>query len=133
MTTKRLVVAMAFLAPMALFGCKEEAAPPPLPTATATAPAAAEPVLVLEQDEPDAGLDAGTPKVGGPGKPAASMKACCAALAQNAETAPEQTATYMRQAAAICSAMVAQGQAGAVVLGAVRGAMQGAQLPGGCR
>ncbi len=133
MTTTRLVVALAFLAPLAAIGCKEDAPPPPLPTSTATAPAPAESVFVLEKDEPDAGVDAGAPKVGGPGKPAASMKACCAALAQNAENAPEPTAGYMRQAAAICNAMVAQGQGGAIVTGAIRGALQGAALPAGCR
>ena len=51
---------------------------------------------------------------------------------QNAANAPEPTATYMKQAAATCNALVAQGQDQNAISAAIRGALGGAALPGPC-
>jgi len=114
-------------------GCEKSEPPPPLPAATA-APQPPETVaLVPDEEQPvDAGQDAEAPKRG-VGKPRASFKACCDALQQNAASAPEPTATYMKQAAATCSALVASGQQGGTIIAAIRGALGGAPLPGPCR
>src|SRR5512143_28579 len=71
-------------------GCKKDEPPPPLPSAApANTPSAP---LVLEVE--DAGEDVSDAADGdasdakkGTGVPAASLKACCAALAQNAANA----------------------------------------------
>jgi len=109
---------LGFLSPLAIAGgcdkCKKDDPPPPLlPTATATVteqkPDAA---LVLQVEEAgddgaaDADADAKKPQ----GGPSASMKKCCAAVAQNAESAPEPTKTYMKQLAAACMAAAGTGK-----------------------
>jgi hypothetical protein len=82
------------------------------------------------EDVEDADADA---KKLGPYKPAASLKACCAALSQNAASAPPPTNMYMLQAAAACNAAVAQGKDKASVVGIVSGALKGAGMPAACR
>lgn len=127
-------VGLASLIGLALLvGCKKDEEPPPLPTATA-APQPAEPVVLMAEEEPvDAGVDAGAaPKTGGRAKPKASFQNCCNALQQNAANAPEPTATYMKQAAATCNALVSQGQDQNAISAAIRGALGGAALPGAC-
>ena len=116
-----------------MLGCEKDEPPPPLPAASA-APKPAEPVVLMAEEEPiDAGVDAGTtPTGGGRRTPKASLKNCCAALQQNAANAPEPTATYMKQAAATCNALVAQGQDQNAISAAIRGALGGAALPGAC-
>ena len=93
-------------------GCKKEEPPPPLPSAApANTPSAP---LVLEVEDagedaaPDADADA---KKVGYGGSASSMKKCCQAVSQNAESAPEPTKTYMKQLAAACFAAAGSGQA----------------------
>jgi hypothetical protein len=115
-------------------GCEKSEPPPPLPAPTA-APQPQETVALVPDEEQavDAGQDAAAPKVQGVGRPRASFKACCDALQQNAASAPEPTATYMKQAAATCSALVASGQQGGTIIAAIRGALGGAALPGPCR
>jgi len=93
-------------------GCKKEEPPPPLPSAAPAATPSAPLVLAVEDagELPDvADADADAKKVGGGS--AASMKKCCAAVAQNAESAPEPTKTYMKQLAAACMAAAGSGQA----------------------
>lgn len=115
-------------------GCEKDEPPPPLPAASAP-PKPAEPVMLMAEEEApiDAGVDAGkTPTGGGRRAPKASFKNCCAALQQNAANAPEPTATYMKQAAATCNALVSQGQDQNAISAAIRAALGGAALPGPC-
>ena len=113
--------------------CKKDEPPPPLPAAS-EAPAEPAPALTLAPEE-DAGadVDADAPKATGPWKPRSSMANCCAALKQNAASAPPPTNTYMMTAAGICQGLVAQGKDNAAVRAAVRAALQGSAMPGGCR
>lgn len=122
----------ALALPLALAGCKEDEAPPPLPAPApqaAPAPATlvvAEPPLEETEDKPATG------KTGGSGKAAPSMKACCAALHQNAANAPPPNDGYLKTAAAMCDGMAAAGQtAGATA--ALQAALKGAGLPSACK
>jgi hypothetical protein len=127
------VVGLAGLAFLA--GCeKNESPPPPLPAPTAAPQATETLALVPDEEQPvDAGQDAAAPKGKGVAVKRASFKACCDALQQNAASAPEPTATYMKQAAATCSALVSAGQEQGTIMAAIRGALGGAALPGPCR
>jgi hypothetical protein len=113
--------------------CQRDDPPPPL-APPPTPDAQSEPVVLVIDAGPDATEDAdaeaGKPKIGRPGP---SMKACCAALAQNAENAPEPTKSYMKTAAAACYGAVAQNKDNAAILAIVRGALGGAGLPAACR
>lgn len=107
-------IALGLLVPVAtsaFSGCKKEEPPPPLPSAAPVNTPAAPLVLEVEDagDDGDAGDADAAKKVGG-GSPA-SMKKCCQAVAQNAESAPEPTKTYMKQLAAACFAAAGSGQA----------------------
>lgn len=133
----------ALLAPLALgllipivagwSGCKKEEPPPPLPSAAPASTPSAPLELAIEDagSDEDADAEAG-PKKTGPYKPAASLKACCSALAQNAASAPPPTNMYMMQAAAACNAAVAQGKDKGSVVSIVRGALKGAGMPAAC-
>ncbi|MCC6217244.1 MAG: acyltransferase [Polyangiaceae bacterium] len=124
-----LLVSAGLVAP----GCKkEDPPPPPLPSATASTEVAAPLELTPEDAGVDAGVDAGKKKVGG-GGPATSFKACCAALDQNAKSAPEPTAGYMRLAAGTCHGMAASGRDAAAIRAAVQGMLRGAGMPAACR
>jgi len=115
---------------LSLTSCKKEEPPPPLPSAAATPTPA--PQAVELQPIAEAVADAGTAvtkKATGGGKPV-SVSACCAALEQNAASAPEPNATYMKQAAAFCRA---QGGSNPAVLGALQGMLRGAGLPAACK
>src|SRR5262245_56358166 len=94
-----------------LVGCRKDEPPPPLPTA----PKAPEPVAEapLELKPEDAGKPpepaAAPPKATGK-KASSGLAACCAALRQNAVSAPEPNKGYMTYAAGICDMAAAQGQ-----------------------
>lgn len=130
-----LLISVAIpLSTLALVGCKKDEAPPPLPTAAAPAPEPS-PVLAIEP-VPDAVPDAGTTakKVTGGGVASAgNLKACCAALAQNAASAPEPNATYMKQAAATCEVLAAQGKDKGSLIAVISGMLRGAGLPAACK
>lgn len=112
-------------------GCNKDEPPPPLPAAKPAAAPAVAPLVIKDED---AGKPKEEPKgKGGPGKPAASLAACCAALRQNAESAPPPTGDYMKQAAAMCDAMAASGANKATLVAAITGALRGASMPAGCR
>ena len=70
---------------------------------------------------PAAGAEAGAKK--GPG--GHSLAKCCAALASNAELAPEPNKTYLKAAAAPSESAVAAGQSPSAVLAAVNAALKG--------
>lgn len=129
-------IGFGLLVPLAtgsFLGCKKDEPPPPLPSAapaaTPTPPAALE--LAPEEVPVDAGVDAGK-KVGGGGG-GQSMKKCCQALLQNAESAPEPNKTYMKQAGAMCQSLAGTGQGQASILAAISGALRGAGMPSACR
>ncbi|MEZ4226932.1 MAG: hypothetical protein R3B13_38680 [Polyangiaceae bacterium] len=114
-------------------GCKKDEPPPPLPSSEPAAAPSAPLQLAIEDAGPEADADADAAKPKGPYKPAASLKACCAALAQNAASAPPPTNMYMLQAAAACNAAVAQGKDKGSVVAVVQGALKGAGMPAACR
>jgi hypothetical protein len=126
------IVGLATGAFVALTGCKKEEPPPPLPAAQPTASQA-----VLELKAADAGveeIDSGAPKkTGGRGGGGGPLTACCKALAQNANLAPEPTKTYMMQAAAMCNSAAAAGQGMGSVVGMLSGALRGAAMPAACK
>lgn len=106
-------IALGLLLPVATLGysgCKKDDPPPPLPSAAPASTPAAPLVLEVEDAGEDApgDADADAKKVGGGSS--ASMKKCCQAVAQNAESAPEPTKTYMKQMAAACFAAAGSGQ-----------------------
>ncbi|HMA94088.1 MAG TPA: hypothetical protein VKP30_15460 [Polyangiaceae bacterium] len=119
---------------LAFTGCKKDDPPPPLPSAASAAPEP-NPVLAIEP-VPDVVPDAGVPvKKGGGGvaSPAANLQACCNALAQNAASAPEPNATYMKQAAGTCGVLAAQGKDKGTLIAAIAGLLKGAGLPAACK
>jgi hypothetical protein len=70
--------------------------------------------------------------VAGGGGDSSGLKACCDALAQNANSAPpEQKGSYL-QAAALCRGLISN-QQGRALLGTVRAALAGANVPSSCR
>lgn len=129
-----LLVSMVLpLAPIAFMGCKKDEPPPPLPTAAAPT-AEPSPVLAIEP-VPELPPDAGAPVKKGVGgvAPAANIQACCNALAQNAASAPEPTATYMKQAAATCGVLAQQGKDKGTLVAVLAGVLKGAGMPAACK
>ena len=116
-------------------GCKKDEPPPPLPSAapaptptpTAALTLVPEAAALPDAGEPDAGKKVGT---GGGGQ---SLKNCCAALASNADLAPEPNKGYLKAAAQVCSGAVAAGQGNAQVLAMVRAALVTAGMPPACK
>jgi hypothetical protein len=133
MFTSLFVSLTVSISSLALVGCKKDEAPPPLPTAAAPV-AEPSPVLAIEP-VPDVVPDAGGPakKVTGGVAAASNLKACCSALAQNAASAPEPNATYMKQAAATCDVLAAQGKDKGSLMAVVTGMLRGAGLPAACK
>jgi hypothetical protein len=121
----------SMLAGLSLLSCKKEEAPPPLPSAAPQAAPA--PQTVELQPIAEAALDASAPpatKAASGGGARASISACCAALEQNAASAPEPNATYMKQAAAFCKA---QGGANPAAINVIAGMLRGAGMPTSCK
>ncbi len=104
-------------------------APTPTPTPTPTA------VMVPEEDAgaPDAAADAAddAKKVTGSGD-ATGIRACCAALAGNANSAPLDQKPMYLQAAAVCQGLVNSPQ-GRGALVQLRGILRGANMPSSCK
>jgi hypothetical protein len=109
-------------------GCKkEEEPPPPLPEAK---PAATPETLELEIPEEDAGEEEEPKKTGtGKARPR-GLAACCAALRQNAASAPPESKGHMLNAAAACDAANA---AGAGTVAGLAGLLRGAKMPSACQ
>jgi hypothetical protein len=131
----RLLVSVALpVVSLALVGCKKDEPPPPLPAAAAPTQDTSPPLAI--EPVPDVVPDAGAPakKVTGGGTPAASnLQACCNALAQNAASAPEPNATYMKQAAATCGVLAAQGKDKGSLVAVLSGILKGAGMPAACK
>ena len=125
------------LAALAVTGCKKEEPPPPplpvpKPTAVATAPIELKPIDA--GGEPDAA--AAKKPAGGMGRApagASGLEKCCAALGQNAMSAPANSRMYMMQAASMCQAAAAQGKDKATMLTMITGALKGAGVPAACK
>ncbi len=114
-------------------GCKKDEAPPPLPSAAPAAVPTPTAPLELAPEEPVASaapVDS-TKKVTG-GAPAQSFAKCCAALSQNAASAPEPTKTSLTTAAGMCTSMVKAGQTGPGIVSAVQGLLRGVGMPSAC-
>ncbi|AUX42227.1 acyltransferase [Sorangium cellulosum] len=144
--TRLFTVLGAMLFPLAVVlasnGCKdEEELPPPVPSAPAAPTPAPTPTpttaIVPEEDagvdaadadvaDADAGKKAtGTPDPGG-------IRKCCAALRQNAKSAPpEQQGGYLAAASA-CDGLANSPQ-GRQALSTLRGLLLGAQMPASCQ
>ena len=111
---------------------------PPTPSAVPTPEPTPPPPAVVAPEE-DAGLDAGDDAADGDGGKKATgsgdptgVKKCCAALRQNANSAPaEQKGGYLAAAAA-CDGMVNSPQ-GRQALSSLRGILRGAQMPAACQ
>ncbi|HWA76403.1 MAG TPA: hypothetical protein VG937_28890 [Polyangiaceae bacterium] len=140
-TTKARVLApllLSLVVPLCALqaaGCKKDEPPPPLPSAAPVATTPPPPTQPLElvpevAPAPSASASAEPVKTGGGGG-GSSLKKCCAALTQNAQSAPEPNKTYMLQAAAICNAAV--GASGAIPSGAITAALRGAGMPTACK
>jgi hypothetical protein len=121
---------------LSVVACKKDEPPPPPPPPPPPT-AAPEPVVVAPEE--DAGLDAPEDappdvKPTGTGKPAdpTGLRACCAALRQNAASMPPPNNMYALQAAAACDGLVASGQ-GKAALGGLAGMMKGMGLPPACK
>lgn len=133
-----LVPAMLLSLASGCNGCKKDddddkpavsAAPPPAPTPSA-------PATVMPEEDAgapvDAGVDAGHPT--GPGGPPGSgtLARCCAALQQNANSAPLDQKAYYMAAAQYCNGM-RNTSAGQQAFAQIRGFLAGAKMPGACR
>lgn len=126
--------AVVLAAAMVLPGCKKDEPPPPLPVEPAPVATAEAPLELKPEDAGVPPKPAEKPKTGtGTASSAGSLQNCCAALTQNAASAPEPTRTYMLQAAAMCSAAAATGKDKQSITGVLTGALKGAGLPVACK
>jgi len=113
-------------------GCKKDEPPPPLPSAApAAVPTPTAPVELVPEELPAASASASVKKPTG-GAPAQSFAKCCAALTQNAASAPEPTKTSLTQAAGMCNSLVAAGKSGPGVVSAIQGLLRGVGMPSAC-
>jgi hypothetical protein len=113
-------------------GCKKDEPPPPLPSAApAAVPTPTAPVELVPEELPVASASASVKKPTG-GAPAQSFAKCCAALTQNAASAPEPTKTSLTQAAGMCNSLVAAGKSGPGVVSAIQGLLRGVGMPSAC-
>ncbi|MFT3770891.1 MAG: acyltransferase [Minicystis sp.] len=144
--TRSLTVAGAALLPVVLlvFGngcssCKKEtddhpattasAAPPPAPTPSAPATVMPEEPVDAGTDAGDAGTDAGKP---GGGSASGSIAKCCAALQQNANSAPLDQKPYYMAAANACNGMRNTPSA-QQAFAQLRMFLAGAKMPAACK
>jgi hypothetical protein len=113
-------------------GCKKDEPPPPLPSAApAAVPTPTAPLELAPEEVPVASASASVKKPTG-GAPAQSFAKCCAALTQNAASAPEPNKTYLLQAAGACNSAVAAGKGGTSIVGAIQGLLRGVGMPSAC-
>ena len=127
-----VVVLTSMLVGLAFTGCKKDEPPPPLPSAAPQATPPPQPVELqpIAEAAPDAGVVPEAKKAVGGGAKPVSLSACCAALEQNAASAPPENAVYWKQAAAFCKA---QGSVNPTVVNIIAGMLKGAGLPASCK
>lgn len=132
-TSARIVPSVVLASALALSGCKKDEPPPPLPVEPAPSATVEQPLELKPEDAGVPPKPVEKPKTGGTGSTAGSLQNCCAALTQNATSAPEPTRTYMLQAAALCTAAAATGKDKQSIVGVLSGALKGAGLPVACK
>jgi len=122
------------LASLASSGCKKDEPPPPLPSAAAPAavPTPTAPLELAPEEPVASAAPAESAKKHGGGAPAQSFAKCCAALTQNAASAPEPTKTSLTQAAGLCNSLVAAGKTGPGIVSAIQGLLRGVGMPSAC-
>ena len=139
-----LIVALFSLSLAVVAGCpKDDNQPPPIPS---SAPTPVLPTPPPTQVEIVAEVDAGAPvedaaaaakKVTARPADVAGLKACCAAIKQNAASMPPPNNIYAESAAAVCQGLVAATASGAVsktvALSQINAALKGAGMPPACR
>jgi hypothetical protein len=114
-------------------GCKKDEPPPPLPSAApAAVPTPTAPLELAPEEVPSAAPSDSVKKPTGGGAPAQSFAKCCAALTQNAASAPEPTKTSLTTAAGLCNSMVAAGKTGPGIVSAIQGLLRGVGMPSAC-
>jgi hypothetical protein len=111
-------------------GCKKDEPPPPLPEPKAVETAEAPLELVPEDAGPPVQPKA-APKP--TTRQASGLAKCCAALRQNAASAPEPTKGYMLYAAGACDLAAAQGKDKQSAVSLITNALKGAGLPADCK
>ena len=116
-----------------LAACKKDEPPPPLPEPKAVETAAEAPLELKPED-------AGAPVKEKPAvtkssgvRKASGLAQCCAALRQNATSAPPPTKDYMLYAAGVCDMAAAQGKDKASAVGVITAALKGAGMPAACK
>ena len=132
-TSARIAPSVVLASALALPGCKKDEPPPPLPVEPAPSATVEQPLELKPEDAGVPPKPVEKPKTGGTGSSAGSLQNCCAALTQNAASAPEPTRTYMLQAAAMCTAAAASGKDKQSIVGVLTGALKGAGLPVACK
>lgn len=126
------------VAALAIRGCRKDEPPPPLETAPAPPPSSS---VVLVPPPEDAGADADAGDAApdaSPGKPLdlTGLRACCAALSQNASSMPPPQSLYAANAAGLCTATVASINSPSqkdAMLASIRTALRGSPMPAQCR
>jgi hypothetical protein len=114
-------------------GCKKDEPPPPLPSAApAAAPTPTAPLELAPEEPVASAAPVDSVKKTGTGVPAQSFAKCCAALTQNAASAPEPTKTSLTQAAGVCNSLVAAGKTGPGIVSAIQGLLRGVGMPTAC-
>jgi hypothetical protein len=116
-----------------LVACRKDEPPPPLPVAPKAPEPVAEAPLELKPEDAGKPLAPAAPPPKATGHKSGGLAACCAALRQNAVSAPEPNKGYMLTAASACDFAAAQGQDKASVVAAVRSALKTAGLPADCK
>jgi hypothetical protein len=112
-------------------GCKKDEPPPPLPEPKAVETAEA-PLELKPEDAGPPVQEKAAPKPGGTARKS-GLAQCCAALRQNAASAPEPTKGYMIYAAGACDLAAAQGKDKQSAVGVIQSALKGAGLPADCK
>lgn len=129
---------LPFAAAAVTNGCGNKEDPAPVTTAAPVQTQTPTPTpTVTMTPEEDAGSDAAAdadadaPKATGTGDPT-GIRRCCAALAQNANSAPLDQKPMYLQAAAVCNGLVNSPQ-GRGALVQLRGILRGANMPSSCQ
>jgi hypothetical protein len=112
-------------------GCKKDEPPPPLPEPKAVVTAEEAPLELQPEDAGPPVQDKVAPKPTTP--KAGGLARCCAALRQNAASAPEPTKGYMLYAAGACDLAAAQGKDKQSAVGLITNALKGAGMPSDCK
>jgi len=113
-------------------GCKKDEPPPPLPEPKPVETAAEAPLQLQPEDAGPPVQEKVVPKTGGTARKS-GLAQCCAALRQNAKSAPPPTNQYMEYAAGACDLAAAQGKDKQSAVGMIQTALKGAGLPADCK